>query len=156
MVDYTVAPSMTARNCLLKRTQRDGKEFDDENRRGRVSKRNEIFIDNNFAKKSRLKSWKDSSKIEIKRKKSTFPFFLHFPNIFSLSTASRKKEKKKKNRNRNFSTQCNTSKIKKKRSFYYLARIPESFANAREKRKKEGKRRSEREEGLNIKIHQGS
>lgn len=27
MVDYTVAPSMTARNCLLKREQRDGKEF---------------------------------------------------------------------------------------------------------------------------------
>lgn len=155
MVDYTVAPSMTARNCLLKRTQRDGKEFDDENRRGRVSKRNEIFIDNNFAKKSRLKSWKDSSKIEIKRKNPRFLFFSIFL-IFSVCQRRRERRKKKKNRNRNFSTQCNTSKIKKKRSFYYLARIPESFANAREKRKKEGKRRSEREEGLNIKIHQGS
>lgn len=141
MVDYTVAPSMTARNCLLKRTQRDGKEFDDENRRGRVSKRNEIFIDNNFAKKSRLKSWKDSSKIEIKRKKSTFPFFLHFPNIFSLSTASRKKEKKKKIETEIFLRNATRAKLKRKDPFIISLESPN---RSRTREKKE--RKKEREE----------
>lgn len=142
MVDYTVAPSMTARNCLLKRTQRDGKEFDDENRRGRVSKRNEIFIDNNFAKKSRLKSWKDSSKIEIKRKKSTFPFFLSIFLIFSVCQRRRERRKKKKKiETEIFLRNATRAKLKRKDPFIISLESPN---RSRTREKKE--RKKEREE----------
>lgn len=63
MVDYTmVAPSMTARNCLLKRARRETLRW--KGIRRWKSKRNEIFIDNNFGKN---RDWKKDSKVEIKK-----------------------------------------------------------------------------------------
>lgn len=93
MVDYTmVAPSMTARNCLLKRARRETLRW--KGIRRWKSKRNEIFIDNNFGKN---RDWKKDSKVEIKKILFLFSIFFSIFLIFSFEYyfPSEKKKKKK-------------------------------------------------------------
>lgn len=145
------------------------------------SKRNEIFIDNNFWQKSRLKSWERFAENWNKKKIHIsffspfvffpFPFsiFLNFPNILVriIFTTTKKKKRKRKSKQKIFNYYINTNKVtfKKKSYYYYLARSPNRSREQQQawekeglvkKKKKERKGRSEREEGLNIKIHQGS